>query len=221
MITFFGQTFQPLTVILFGSAGSGKGTQGDFLISALHLVKLEAGELVREKAREDSPFGRYVKEVHESGKYLSDEEITRLVEEKITRVPRDRGLLIDGYPRRIGQAKMLEEALQRIPRTNVKALVIEVDEEELKRRLLNRSVCVNGHILIGRDYDRCPTCGGAVVVRDYDQNEEAIMKRITFYREEVVPAIEYYRQKGWVVEVNGEQSVEEVRKEIFRKLGIE
>jgi len=175
---------------------------------------------VREKAKEGSELGRHVKEVHESGKYLPDEEILHLVEEKIISVPSYRGLLIDGYPRRVGQARQLEEMLRRLGRTNVKALVIEVQGEELKRRLLNRSVCVNGHILIGRNFTRCPIDGAAVEVRDYDTNEQAIMKRIQFYQEEVVPTIEYFRTKGWVVEVNGEQSVEEVRKEIFKKLSI-
>lgn len=213
-------TSQSLTVILFGSAGSGKGTQGDFLMKALNLEKVEAGELVRVKAKEDSPFGRHVREVHESGKYLSDDEIAQLVEEKLVSVPIDRGLLIDGYPRRIGQAKKLEEILKRLGRTKVRSLDIVVSETALKRRLMNRSVCVNGHILIGRNFERCPIDGVAVVVRDYDMNEDAIIKRITFYREEVVPAIDYFRTKGWVVDINGEQSVEAVRIEIFKKLGI-
>lgn len=211
---------QPLTIILFGSAGSGKGTQADFLISKLKLAKVEAGELVREKAKEPSEFGKYVKSIHESGQYLKDEEITRLIKEKIQATPATQGLLIDGYPRRVGQAKRLEEILERLGRMNVKAFVINVSEGELKRRLLNRSVCVNGHILVGRSIDRCPTCGATVQVRDYDQSEEAIMKRIKFYQEEVVSAIEYYRAKGWVIDVNGEQSVEAVKDEIFRKLEI-
>jgi len=211
---------QPLTIILFGSAGSGKGTQGEFLMKAFRLEKVEAGELVRAKAKEDSPFGRHVKEVHETGKYLSDEEISQLVEEKIVSVPADRGLLIDGYPRRVGQATRLEEMLTRAGRTNVKALAIAVGEDELKRRLLNRSVCVNGHILIGRDFTKCPIDGAAVSVRDYDQSEDAIMRRIRFYREEVLPAIDHFRAKGWVVDINGAQPVEAVRDEIFEKLGI-
>ncbi|MFA4872898.1 MAG: nucleoside monophosphate kinase [Patescibacteria group bacterium] len=211
---------EPLTVILFGSAGSGKGTQGDFILKALNLEKVEAGEIVREKAKEDSAWGRHVKDVYESGRYLPDEEVLQLVEEKIISIPSHKGLLIDGYPRRVGQARQLEDMLRRLGRTNVKALVIEVQGEELKRRLLNRSVCVNGHILIGRNFTQCPIDGAAVEVRDYDTNEQAIMKRIQFYQEEVVPAVEYFRTKGWVVEVNGEQTVVEVRKEIFRKLGI-
>ena len=209
---------QPLTIILFGSAGSGKGTQADFLIDRIGLAMIEAGDLVRQKAKEASEFGRYVKHIHESGQYLKDEEIARLIEEKMQSVPSDRGFLFDGYPRRVGQAQQLEGMLQRMQRDYVKALVINVSVEELKRRLLNRSVCVNGHILVGRDFECCPTCGEAVQVRDYDQNEESIIKRIQFYQEEVVPAIEYYRAKGWVIDINGEQSVEAVRDEIFNKL---
>ena len=214
------QVLQPLTVILFGSAGSGKGTQADFLISRLNLAKVEAGELVREKAKEDSDFGRYVKFIHESGQYLKDEEITQLIEGKVQATPAEQGLLIDGYPRRVGQSKRLEEILKRLERTNVKALAINVSEGELKRRLLNRSVCINGHILVGREHATCPIDGAPVEVRDYDQNEEAIVKRIRYYQEEVVPAIEFYRAKGWVIDINGEQSVERVRDEVFEKLGI-
>ncbi len=102
----------------------------------------------------------------------------------------------------------------------MKALVINVREEELKRRLLNRSVCVNGHILVGRGFVKCPLDGAEVLVRDYDQNIDAIIKRIRFYQEEVVPAIEYLRAKGWVIDINGEQSVEKVRGEVFKKLSI-
>ncbi len=212
---------EPLTVILFGSAGSGKGTQGDFLISKLQLVPVVAGELVREVAKRNDDLGRTVREIIDSGRLLPDELFSNIVEQSIRAVSLARGVLIDGYPRRVTQAKLLETWLAAMGRHRVKVLYIRLSGDEAKRRLRDRSMCVNGHILIGRHHAVCPIDGAAIQVRADDQDEAAIDKRLERYREETLPAIEYYRQKEWVVEVNGEQTVEEVRKEIFKKLGIQ
>lgn len=208
------------TIILLGPAGSGKGTQGDLLVKKFGYQKVEAGELVREKSKEDSHLGRIIKDINDSGKHLPDDIITDLIKEALDKVDKNDVLLFDGYPRTLEQAKRLKYLLSNLKVAgNIKALWVNVSVKEAKRRLLDRSVCVNGHILIGRDHKVCPVDGAEVKVRDYD-HESSINKRLDFYTEQVIPVIEYYRNEGWLVEIDGEKSVDEVHEEIIEKLGL-
>jgi adenylate kinase len=205
---------------MVGSAGSGKGTQSDLLEEQLGYHKVEAGAVFRKVAKEDTPLGRKVKAINDAGEHASDELITELLKEYIDSVSDDEPVLIDGYPRTVGQKKMLGELLTSIKRDpeNVLAIWIKVDREEAERRLLNRSQCsVCKTVFMNRNTDPCPHCGGEVKPRDYDQ-PEAIKHRLDFFEEKVIPAIEEYRSEDKLIEVNGMQEVVHVFDEIKAKL---
>ena len=203
-----------------GSAGSGKGTQSELLEEQLGYHTVEAGGIFRKKAKEDSALGRKVKEINDSGKHANDELITELMKDYILSVPSEEPLLLDGYPRTIGQYEMLHDLLKEGGREpeNGLAIWINVSREEAERRLLNRSQCsVCKTVFMSREVETCPHCGGEVNPRAYDK-PESIKPRLDFFENEVMPVIEKYRGKGRLIEVDGMQEIAHVFDQIKNKL---
>ena len=208
------------TIIIMGSAGSGKGTQAELLEEQLGYHIMEAGAIFRAKAKEDTPLGKKVKEIHDSGAHASDELITELLADYLKSLPSKDHLLIDGYPRTSGQAELLSDLLRdsgRDPELYV-AVWIQVSREEAERRLLNRSQCtVCKTVFMKRDLKRCPHCNGEVKPRDYDQ-PEAIAKRLDFFENKTMAAIEKYKNEKRLITVDGEREVADVFGEIKKQL---
>ncbi len=208
------------TIIIMGSAGSGKGTQGQLLEEQLGYEIVEAGAIFRKTALMDTELGRKVKHINDSGGHADDELITELMREHMKDLSSETSLLIDGYPRTMGQADRLEALLKDSGHNpeNIVAVWINVPREETERRLLNRSQCtVCKTVFMTREVTQCPHCNGEVKPRDYDK-PEAIKKRLDFFDEKSKPVIEYYREQGKLIDVNGEQEVAHVFEEIKEKL---
>jgi adenylate kinase len=188
--------YNPMTfpvLVILGSAGSGKGTQASLLQEQFGYHKVEAGALFRAKAQEDSPLGRRVKEINDSGGFSPDDLIAELINEELNRLSGE-PLLIDNYPATLGQATRLEESLEQIGRpSEVVAIWVRVSREEAKRRLLNRSQClVCKTVFMTREIKLCPHCGGEVRVRTYD-TPESIDRRLDHFWETTVDLLDYYR----------------------------
>lgn len=209
-------------LILLGPAGSGKGTQAELLIKKFGFQFVEAGELVREGAKKKTKFGSYLRKIHKAGKHLPDKIIGHLIYEKLKKLKKNRGVLIDGYPRTIGQAKDLEKFLKELfPKFPRIAIYIKVSLKEAMRRLLNRAVCPKcKKIFLTREVKTCPRCGAKIEIRDYDQDKKAIKKRLKWFREKVIPAIKFYRKQKILIEINGEQPIKKVFKDIIKNLPI-
>ncbi|MBI4262561.1 nucleoside monophosphate kinase [Candidatus Uhrbacteria bacterium] len=207
------------TLVLLGPAGSGKGTQAEKLIEKFHLQKVETGELVREKGKEDSELGRFVHTINISGKHLPDDVVTQLIREAFAKLDASRGLIIDGYPRTLVQAQTLGMLLKEVHRLPLQMVYVRVSDAVARERLLKRAVCSGCKtILASRDLTVCPKCGSKIEVRAYDTDVAAINKRLTWFHEKVMPAIEYYRKKGMVVEVSGESDPDTVFQTIIKAI---
>lgn len=208
------------TIIIMGSAGSGKGTQSALLEEQLGYHIVEAGAIFRQTAKLDTPLGKKVKEIHDSGGHADDALITELMHNYMKDLVSGEALLIDGYPRTAGQAERLPELLHSTgyDSETFVAIWIKVSREEAEKRLLNRSQCtVCKTVYMNRDLDRCPHCNGEVKPRAYDQ-PEAIAKRLDFFEEETMQAIKQYEHEERLIEVNGEQEVAHVFEELKTKL---
>lgn len=208
------------TIVILGSAGSGKGTQAELIREKLGYHVVEAGAIARKTAKEDTDIGREIKQIIDSGEHASDELITGLVRDYIIEVPKEDPLLVDGYPRTIGQAELLKGILEDAGRDpeEVVALWINVSRKEVERRLLNRSRCtVCKTVFMSRDFKICPHCNGKVEPRISDK-PEAIMKRLDFFDNKVIPVIEAFRENGRLIDINGEQDVMVVFKAIAKAL---
>jgi adenylate kinase len=172
-------------IVLIGIQGSGKGTQGDLLSKKLGIPHLSTGDVLREMASHDTPEGKEIKNLIDNGIYLSDEQMLAILKKNL---PKD--VILDGYPRTLRQAIMLDT----IENVDV-ALYINLHEEEAKRRVLLR----------GRT----------------DDTPDAIHRRMQQYHAEADAIIEYYKGQGKLVEINGDQEIEAVFKDVCSELHLD
>lgn len=214
-----------MRIILLGCPGAGKGTQAKFISAKYQIPQISTGDILRKAIEDGSELGKKVKHIMDSGQLVPDDVVVELVKERIKQQDCSRGFLLDGFPRTIQQA----EALQKI--TDIDFIIdIEVPEEEVIRRLSGRRI----HPASGRIYhiinnppkipNKDDITGDALIQRP-DDSEETIRKRLNVYREQTAPLKDFYlnlkrinRNKPFFITLNGTDSVEEIKQEIFSVL---
>jgi adenylate kinase len=208
-----------LNLILLGAPGSGKGTQGERLAEDFRLPYYATGDILRAAVRDETEIGRQAKEYMDRGDLVPDEVIIGVISERVEGSEADDGFILDGFPRTTGQAEALDEEMERLGRDLSAAILIDVPEEEVVRRLGGRRTCVdNGHIF-HVDFDPpkeegvCDICGGKLVVRD-DDKPEVIRNRLAQYEEKTAPLVDYYENKGILKHVDGAHTPDEVSEKI-------
>jgi adenylate kinase len=176
-------------LILFGPPGSGKGTQSEKLAERYGLKHLSTGNLLRQEIAEKTPLGIEAKSFIDKGQLVPDEVVIGMVDSYFEQHKEAKGFLFDGFPRTVAQAKALEKLLE-LKKTNIAVvLALEVGEEELVRRLLNR---------------------GKTSGRSDDSDENVIRKRFSVYTNETSPVAEHYRKSKKFQSVKGEGTVDEI-----------
>src|SRR6187551_2295591 len=201
-----------LNLVLLGSPGSGKGTQGERLQEDFRLPYYATGDILRTAVAEGSELGRTAKEYMDRGDLVPDEVIIGVIAERDEAAD---GFILDGFPRTVGQAEALGDEMETLGRTVTAAVLIDVSDEEVIRRLGGRRTCAkNGHIFhVEFDPPKhegvCDVCGSRLIVRD-DDKPEVIRHRLDTYLEKTMPLIDYYEQRGVLKRVDGSLKPEEV-----------
>ncbi len=207
-------------VLMIGVAGAGKGTQTALLVERMGFVNIDAGNIVRAKAKEDSDFGREVKRISESGSNLPDETSGALIAEYLKTLPSDKPLVIDGFPRTVGQDDILHKVFTEVGFEGrpLHPVWLRVNFEEAKRRLMQRAICQSCKtIYASRDIKTCTVCGGVVSAR-VDDTPEAIDKRIRFFTDEVLKVVARYQDTEHIHIIDGDKSIEEVYAQVVQAL---
>ena len=176
-------------LILFGPPGSGKGTQSDKIVEKFGLIHLSTGNLLRQEIMEKTPLGLEAKNFMDKGQLVPDEVVIGMIDSCLEKHPDAKGFLFDGFPRRIAQAEALDKLLSLKKNSIRKVLALDVDEDELVRRLLKR---------------------GETSGRSDDTNEDVVRKRFAVYKNETEPVAEYYREQGKLEMIKGVGTVEEI-----------
>jgi adenylate kinase len=203
-----------LNLILLGPPGSGKGTQGETLQNDLRLPYYATGDILRAAVREGTEIGREAKAYMDRGDLVPDEVIVGVIAERIDQPEAADGFILDGFPRTTPQAEALDAKVAELNRELSAAVLIEVSEEEIVRRLGGRRTCPNGHIF-HVEFDPpakegvCDVCGEELAVRD-DDKPEVIRHRLEQYREKTEPLVAYYEDRGLLMRVDGEHEPDEV-----------
>lgn len=198
---------RPRYIALLGGPGAGKGTVATQLAPALGLAHVSTGALIRHEIAQGSEFGMQVKELVEKGSLAPDGMVLALLKRALMSPANRRGVILDGYPRSLAQAKLLDETLASWGIGLEKAIWLELTEADLIERLSLRRTCSNQ--ACGRSYhlrfeppkdaDKCDACGSALYQRK-DDNPVAISERLRTYREESAPLRTYYQgTKGGVL----------------------
>lgn len=200
-------------LVMLGRQGAGKGTQCVRLSRHYVVPHISTGDMLRAAVKEGTEFGRKAKEIMDRGELVSDDIMRGVVEERLLKDDtRNRGYILDGFPRTVPQAEALAEITAEEPLHLTIDLVVPIDV--VRERLVARRVCVD----CGANYSTdvpprygwtCDNCGGEVVQRD-DDTPDAIQKRLDLYERETAPLVSWYQQEGLLVPVDGLGSADEV-----------
>jgi adenylate kinase len=209
-----------LYVILFGAPGVGKGTQAVILAEKTGLVHITTGELFREAIRQETELGKQAKVYYDRGQLVPDHLTIAMLLERLSQGDCTGGCILDGFPRTLEQATALDEALARQGRAIDKVVYIQAPEDELLSRLSGRWNCrqcgsvYHERFQPPREAGRCDQCGGELYQREDDKPETA-RRRLEVHAQQTAPLIDYYRERGKLLEIDGDKSVEEVAENLL------
>jgi adenylate kinase len=205
-----------LNLILLGPPGAGKGTQAERLREDFGLPHISTGDILRAQVAEGTDLGREAQRYMDAGELVPDELIVKMIIERINAGDARDGFLLDGFPRNDRQADALDEALVGFDRRLSAALLIDVPDEEVVRRLAGRRVCVkNPSHIYHVDFDPpkhegvCDQDGSRLVQRE-DDREETIRRRLDVYHAQTEPLIDYYDRAGLLRRFDGQRDAEDV-----------
>ncbi len=208
-----------LNLVLLGPPGSGKGTQGERLQEDFRLPYYATGDILRAAVRDGTELGDEAKEYMDKGDLVPDQVMVGLIAERVSREEAGDGFILDGFPRTTAQAEALDSKMDELGRALSAAILIEVSDDEVVRRLGGRRTCVKeGHIFHvefdpPKNEDICDICGARLETRD-DDKPEVIRNRLQTYHEKTEPLVSYYEDSGILRRVDGSREPDDVNDRI-------
>jgi adenylate kinase len=205
-----------MNLILLGPPGAGKGTQAARLVEHHGMRQLSTGDMLRAAVAAQTPVGLKAKAVMDAGELVSDEIVSALIDEELAAMGSETGAIFDGYPRTAAQAGQLDAILARHGRKLDRVIELEVDEDELVRRIVGRYSCATCGAGYHDEFHQpkvsglCDRCGGTEFKRRKDDNEETVRTRMTEYRAKTAPILPLYEARGLVSRVDGMAPIDEV-----------
>jgi adenylate kinase len=214
-----------LNLVLLGPPGAGKGTQARRLCEDFNLPYIATGDMLRERVKEGTDLGLQARSYMDRGDLVPDDLIIKMIIERLQEPDTEIGFILDGFPRTEVQAEALDRELTELGRSLTAAILFEVPEEDVMRRLSGRRVCVknghNYHVEFNKPKhdDRCDLDGSRLIQRD-DDREEVVKHRLEEYRSKTEPLIEYYEEQGILRRIDAARSSDQVRDQIRATLAM-
>ena len=212
-----------MNLILLGPPGAGKGTQAQMIVERYHIPQISTGDILRAAVKEGTSLGKQAKTFMDRGQLVPDEVVIGIIDERLRASDCNAGFILDGFPRTTPQAEALQAILTKIRKSVDHVINIEVDSEELVRRLTGRRTCNNCggmfHILFHPPQKEgvCDRCGGTLYQRE-DDGEETIRTRLKEYQKLTAPLIQYYQNKKLLRPIQGVGGQNQIFEQIIRVL---
>ncbi len=207
-----------MKLVFVGVSGAGKGTQAKEICSIYNIAHISTGDILRSHIQNKTELGLQVKEIMDSGKLVSDEIVIKLVQMRINEDDCKNGFILDGFPRTLSQAKMLDNI------TDLdKVVYIKANDEDIVKRLSGRLICEKCGSMYHKIYSKpkvnniCDNCGDSLIQRQ-DDKEETVRERLRIFHEMTAPVIDFYRNKKLLAEVNGIGDIKEITNSIVKAL---
>lgn len=213
-----------MKIIMLGAPGAGKGTQAKLIAEKYGVPHISTGDIFRANIKNGTELGREAKEYMDKGLLVPDELTVRLLLDRVAQEDCKNGYVLDGFPRTIPQAEVLDKELTKLGDSVDFAVDVDVPDKNIIRRMSGRRACLNCgatyHIvnIPPKKEGICDVCGSELVLRDDDQ-PETVKNRLKVYHEQTQPLIEYYTGKGVLRTVDGTLPMEEVFDAIVKILG--
>lgn len=212
-----------MNLILMGLPGAGKGTQAERIVENYKIPHISTGDMFRQAIRDETELGLKAKQYMDKGELVPDEVTIGIVRERLSQKDCEKGFLLDGFPRTVAQAEALEEILSSMGKKIDYVINIDVPEDVLMVRLTGRRVSPTSgrtyHIVFNppKVEGICDVDGSKLIQRD-DDKPETVKKRLEVNTAQAKPLIDFYSQKGYLVNINGDQHIDEVYNDIDRLL---
>lgn len=209
-----------MDLILLGPPGGGKGTQAKRLMDKYGLIQLSTGDMLRAAVNSGSEIGRKAKAVMDAGQLVSDDIVIAIIDERLDQPDTKRGVIFDGFPRTLAQAKALDEMMERKGRNLDLAIEIRVPDAPIVERITGRFTCAKCGAGFHDKFQRpevegvCDVCGAREFTRRADDNAETVSKRLGAYHAQTAPLLPYYDAQGKLRVVDGTQDIAEVTRRL-------
>jgi adenylate kinase len=212
-----------VNVILIGAQGSGKGTQADLLAGELGLPHISSGDLFRKAMAEKTELGLKVKTYMDRGELVPDDLTVAMMLDRLAMPDCIAGVILDGFPRTVAQEQAFDEGLQKVGKQMDLAIYLEVPREELLARLSGRYICrANQHVYnVNTRPPKTPgVCDidGSLLYQRPDDTGEAVQRRLNIFFSETIHLLDYFREQGKLIAVDGNQPIEQVRKTLLEAI---
>lgn len=212
-----------MRIIIFGAPGAGKGTQAKILSEKLSIPHISTGDILREAVKAQTPLGIKAQVIMSKGELVPDDIMIGIIKDTLNQDRCKAGFILDGFPRTLPQALELEKLFEELNITNASSVVIDVNEDEIVRRLTSRTACkVCSAIFNDAEINgltKCPKCGAEnSFYKREDDKEEVIRRRLKVFSDTTQPVLDFYKAKNRAVFVNGLNSVEKISEELLNIL---
>ena len=212
-------------IIFIAPPAAGKGTQSAILEKKYNLPHISTGDILREESKKDTELGRYIAEVLSSGSLVKDDVTYTLLQNRLSESDCQNGYVLDGFPRNIEQAYKYDEILKNLNQELGYVIKLDINEETLEKRITGRRICencktvynINSETEKPKQESICDKCGGRLYQRN-DDNVTSFKNRYKVYVEKTKPLLDYYKEKGILYVINGDDSVESIAKKIDKVL---
>lgn len=212
-----------MRIILFGAPGAGKGTQAKILAQKLEVPHISTGDILRDAVKNQTKLGLEAKKIMEAGNLVPDDIMAGIIKDVLSSESCKKGFILDGYPRTLAQAKLLDTILSQLSKDEDYSIAITLGDEVIIQRLTNRLACKECGSIFSLseipDITICPKCHtqGSLYKRK-DDTEEVIKNRLVVFHNTTQPVLDYYEAQGKLISVDGDRAVEDISDSILQRL---